>query len=423
MLYGITHDVATGEPIIRLPKSTKVGIGMPKGKAIHVYIDQQSRWTIELGYAKDSVQTKRFDGRKDAEAFYRENWSKAQICPYPRKLAYFTFLKPTANSAEYAHDFDAIERHGSLPTAIDVIFMAPEPLETEFQMWSASQMRCHGDGLNAWRILEMAVTPEEKEAAAEARKRGEKYFKVLDACFCGGCKYSASTVANGKEQPAPCKVSVDLKFQLAGNIALGATSFYHSTGIKTASAMFSALETMRMLTGGTLQGIPATLVVKGFTSNHNGQAAKHFYVHPEFRAEDMQQVRDTFLRAALDMAMFSRKLAAATLSTNEETKQLAIAAVKEEWADDEDDSDEPSVAARMAAEFYPEADDDEPAAATQMEIKTAEKVEDLKAELKGEKPAGPSLAEKAAANRAKVEEVTAEPVVEKKKAPKASPFD
>jgi hypothetical protein len=424
MIYLVTHNL-DGTPIVKLPKTTKVGIGMPKGKAIHTYISNANQWVVEIGY--DSKSSKavvhKFDSRKAAQAFYREQWSGVPVCPFPRKLSYFTFLQPSP-SGEYVHDFDVIEANGPKPTSVDVFFMVADPMDSGMRYWSASELKCHGDGLNAWRVLAMAESPEEKAAAADAKARGEREFKVLDACSVGGCRFSAPTVSNGKEGPPPCKMSGELEFQLASNIRIGTKSFYHTTGRRTIEAMNSALIDMATITGGSLRGIPAQLVVKGFTSNHNGQAARQYYVHPEFRATDMKQVRDRFLQGALEFATFSRRIQEAAPKVNE---KLAIAAAQDSAEQEEDD---PGFAARMTSEFYPNAgdeDEDEPAAAeTVMEAKTQEKVEALKEDIKGEAPLKETLADRAQNLRQRVEEtvnVESEKPTTPKATKKPSPFD
>src|SRR5882672_10343472 len=42
-LYGLTHK-EDDSPIVRQVTTCKVGIGLPQGKDIHVYIDAQNKW-------------------------------------------------------------------------------------------------------------------------------------------------------------------------------------------------------------------------------------------------------------------------------------------------------------------------------------------------------------------------------------------
>src|SRR3990167_5166992 len=102
-LYGLTHTL-DGAPIVRLPRTVKVGIGKPRGKDIHAYINADNQWKVVIGvyegYKRVSEQWKVFprNEKEQAMAFYREMKEKAPVAPAPMKLRYFTFSKSMGDS-------------------------------------------------------------------------------------------------------------------------------------------------------------------------------------------------------------------------------------------------------------------------------------------------------------------------------------
>lgn len=418
MLYGVTHTLE-GQPIIRLPKACKVGIGNPKGKAIHVWIERSAKtgklyWRVETGYGKEAA-VEAFENRKDAETFYGEKSKTVGDCPFPRRLPYFTFLKPMPDGT-FAHDFDAIERHGAKPTAIDIVFLANEPFKSAFQMWSASELKCIGDGRNAQRVLSMATTEEEKRLAAEAKAAGAKMFPIVDSCFLAGCQYTKETTdSRGKVQPPPCKIGTDLEFQLANDLRVGAKAFLHSTGFRTTTYLFSSLESVKMLTGGHLMGVPMKLVVRPFKAVHNGQPSTQYAIAVEFRAEDIDAIKRKLIAQAFEF----RQLAGAPVDMDpmQDTKMLTAAA--------DDEEDENFTPSHITAEFYPGAvtDEDEPspstpsAQAAEATEKASESLKDKLKEQQAQKATEPSPAAE------KPKDADPAPVAEPPKRTRKMPFD
>ena len=47
-LYGVLHE-PSGRRIVRQVRVLKVGIGVPTGPDVHVWIDQNHQWCIEIG--------------------------------------------------------------------------------------------------------------------------------------------------------------------------------------------------------------------------------------------------------------------------------------------------------------------------------------------------------------------------------------
>ena len=137
-----------------------------------VYIDMDGKWVIKTG-SGSGTSRERFETKEQAQKRYRELKSTAPERKYPERLPYFTFSRQSI-SGEYEPDFDVIEAHGSLPTEIEIAFIWDNPFKKRYQLWTAVEKKCEGDGIDALRINSMAVTAEEKALAAQAERKGEK---------------------------------------------------------------------------------------------------------------------------------------------------------------------------------------------------------------------------------------------------------
>jgi hypothetical protein len=351
ILYGITHDAATKQPLIREPRILKVGIGLSKGRACDVWIHRDGKWKVRVGYKKGS-ESKVFtcDSAAQARKVYDEQYPGAPVCPYPRKSPFFIFTQgiTDANGLQvFTPDWDAIQAHGATPTAIDIVFTNDNPFDGNYQMWSTSELKCKGDGVDAMRVLSMATSIEEKQAATESKEAAEKFFPIIKGCWTCGCPYSQPTVEGGKERPSPCKPGANLVFQLAKDVRLGATAYYHTTGLSSIANIFSSLQTIKMLSGGRLAGIPIRMSVMPKKTMHNGQPGLAYAVvlqpHPEAGRR---------LISALMGSVFG---------DGTEKRQIASPLVADETpVEAEDDTeDEPITADNMTAEFYPEESEDD----------------------------------------------------------------
>jgi hypothetical protein len=294
------------------------------------------------------------------EDYYRKHKDTAAVSNRPQKLPYFTFVKRKVVEVDgkptevLEPDFDTIEAHGEVPTEVDIILMAENPWRAEYQMWSATELKCHGDGMEAMRVVSMGGAD---PAAAEAKKAGEKYFP-LQQCFTNGCPYA------GKE----CKPNGTLTFQLAKSMRIGATAYFTSTGMVTVKQMFSALEILKLATSrysGGLMGLPVKMVLSSFKANHEGKPTIQPCVGLEMRAEDMAA-----LRLKLEESAWTPK---------------AIEAAHHIETVDVDEVDQ-SVASSVAAEFYPaefeEGSEDEAEPVIEAKRKTDEKTSALAEKLR-----------------------------------------
>ena len=377
VLFGLTHAL-DGSPIIREPRILKVGIGLPRGAAVNVWIHTDGKWKVRVG-AKDG-KTAAFDTRELAEAAYREQLPKAPVCNYPRKIGFFTFTRPVLQqdgSEVFEPDFGAIEAHGPMPTEIDIVFMDSEPFSGSYQMWNSGELKCRGDGVTAMRVTSMA-NPAQKADADAAVQAGEKYF-AMGPCWTNGCPFAQEQ--NGKG--SPCKPGGDLKFQLARNLRVGGTAYFHTTGYRSISQIFSSLFRINKVAefvGANIAGVPVKMVLRPYKTVHNGQAATQYGVSLEFRAEDVESLK----KKLLEQAWGFRQLAPPPV------KMIEAPVAESTETDYEDES--PLGAAAMAAEFYPEAvGDDEPETdgkptpSAQAAAATTAKTEDLAGKLRAKR--------------------------------------
>ena len=290
-LYGVTHDIETGEALTKLAKVLKIGIGYPRGPAIHAYISRDGKWTVEWWSfprgekPKRGVQT--FDTRKEAEGFYRTERPKTSEAPYPRRLPYFTFLR-IGPEGDFVHDFEAIEQAGPLPVEVPIVFVNNDPLAQAFEMWTAAELKCHGDGRDAERRIAMA-TAEQKHVADKCAAEGRAFFPILGGCHAFGCPYSRPD----SHDKTACKPHSRLSFQLRNTIRLGGTCCYDTTGFRSAAWMFSSLQAFRQITGrgdpdkGTVAGLPIVMKVQPYRTSHAGKPSVQHGVSLEMKAKDV----------------------------------------------------------------------------------------------------------------------------------------
>lgn len=409
MLIGITHQT-DGTPIIRVPKMVKLGIGVPRGPALYVWIQrsedgQRLEWLYKLGtkdgekskieykISADRVPVLKADGTSNRAAAEQKYWlyiKKAAVANYPQKLPYFTFTRPEmVNGIEqFVPDFEAIERFGPTPTSVDVVFMEDDPYDGEYAFWSTSELKCHGDGVHAMRKLDMAATDDEKRLAAEAKAVGQQYFPIMNGCATMGCPYYKSTVVNGREVGAACKASFNLKFQLIHDIRVGSTSYFHTTGYRSISQLFSGLTQIQGLTQGRLRGVPVRLNLRPYKTKHNGQAATQYGVYMEFRAANVEALKKNLLEAASSFSGVQaqpKMIGSAQDAGPGEEVPYSASAIAGEYYDTqgvtEDDDDGPLDG------------DDAPVAETGAAAASEATTEKLKEELKSDpKPAPPPAA-------------------------------
>lgn len=379
VLVGITHSTDM-VPIIREPRVLKVGIGVPKGRSSYVYT-HQGRWIVRYGVYNESklvMETaKGLDGkngfatRQECEAWYATNKARFAVSKYPQRIPFFTFTRKTTVDVKgkpeesFEPDFAAIEAHGDTPREVEVVFMSEDPFGGNYQAWSASELKCFGDGITASRVIQMGN--ESWPGWKEAKEAGEKRF-LIDQCWMSeACPYMAEA---GKDKLV-CKPNVNVAFQLAKSIRLGATAYCSSTGRKSAEQLFSSLFKIRAAAeraGGSIVGVVMKLVLAPYQTNHNNIRATQYGISVELRQQDVKALHEA-------------------LSTSSWNPRTAVSSVK--LIESAEDVASDMTAASVTAEFYPEAVmdyeeapmDDADQASTQAAVATANKTVELAQEL------------------------------------------
>ncbi len=301
-LYGVCHDRDSGDALIRVPRVLKVSIGLPGGTGMkcpdkHVYIDRAGKWVLQTGSVEDKkrkVLIKTFDTMEQCQSAFLH----AEVAEryYPVRLPYFTFTKPGHDGTQWP-DWDAIKQHGPLPTAIPVIMVEDDPLSAEYQLWSSSELRCHGNGREAQRLVTM--DPEQREAK-RAKAEGKRRFPIVDGCATKGCPFYALNlpIDQQKKKGADCKPHGELRFQLTGNLMLGGTAYYVTTGKRSIVNLYSCLEQFKAVTGGRVAGVQMMLVMAPYrTKTPDGKNTTQYAVHLEFRADQAAALRSKLLAA------------------------------------------------------------------------------------------------------------------------------
>jgi len=318
-LFGITHDPDTGDAQIRVPRAVKISIGKPQGKALHVYLAKNAqgeiRWYLEMGFGKELTH-QNFATKEECRKAYFDAKKSAPDRRAPEKLDYFTFMKASSVAdGTLEPDFDAIEKHGIKPRAIDIVFTDDAPFTAFYEMYSKSALNCRGDGINAERSIEWAQSADEKKAAAEAKAAGKKTFPIINGCWTRGCPFAKPTTNAKGYEVRQCAPHGRLALQLVSDIRLGSRAQYDTTGIRTVSQLFSSLVELATFTGGGnseagyVRGIPLKMTLQPFKTNHNGQPGKAYAVSLEFRAESLAGLQQKLLEFSQNFSAQPKQIA------------------------------------------------------------------------------------------------------------------
>ena len=388
-IFGLTYDARTKLPMVRTPRVLKVGIGIPKGKAVHIFM-HNGDWIIRFGvWAKAGDKNKLVmktvycgnqnglsNKRADVEAWYNAHKQDAAVSNRPQKIPHFTFTRRTIIEDEggkpvevFEPDFEAIEAHGDSPRRIPVILTSDSPLAQELSYWSAIELKCHGDGILAERVLSMGSVKDDNWKVA--KDAGEKMF-VYSPCG-KACEYFGKL----------CKPHSTLNLQLAYAMRLGATAYFTTTGIVSAGQLFSSLTEISEAVhrrGVSICGIPMDLVLGTFRANFEGKgAAAQPCVSLELRAAGQRELQ----KILADNAWVP-------VSLGEGVRQIE-APISEASA--MYDAEPETLAPAINAEFSePDFDDEEPAAEQNpAATATQAKTEALSEKIKKQKEAAPKV--------------------------------
>lgn len=296
VIYGLTHKL-DGEPIVRLPRSTKVSIGIPAGKLMHCMITAKGNPAIFIG---DKMHA--FTTMDQAKAFWHEQWPNAPELKYPKRLDYFTFRR-MSREGELEPDFEAIAAHGYRPTRIDIRFIDNAPWDCNLKWWGLGKLKCWGDGVNALRMVEFPTEKDHAALAKQAKDTHEKYFPIVGGCREIGCPLGHESSKNGKTHSAECKNYGRLGFLLEHHASLGSQSEYFTTGYRSVSQLSSSLGVIQLLVSGmglSIRGIPLRLVLEPYKVTHDGKAQEQHAVRIELPAESLVGLKRKLMQSSAD---------------------------------------------------------------------------------------------------------------------------
>jgi len=371
VLYGLTHT-KDGELVVKVPRSVKVGIGLPKGCKMYVFLLEGGsgglEWCIRRlepgNEGPPDWKSYKFSARKEAESAWMQLEKGGVALNAPLALSHFVFWRMD-RLGQLRPDWDLIEMHGPQPREIPVAFTDNAPLEQAYRWWSKTKLCCSGDGINALRHIDHAETPEQKEAAAAARARGDSHFQILGGAVPGGAPHAKEQTVerDGKASArrSECTVNSRLYFQLAKAPRIGSYAQYDSTGKMTALYLLGSLTHVATWPGG---GDPARGVVAGFELNLILTPIKNQRFNGVKYAASVELADETLMalrRKLVEQAQaFDRLMVAGNESKQIEAPRLALSAgsgvVDIEAATDDDEEDEQFLtpeqdAALMHAEF------------------------------------------------------------------------
>lgn len=293
VLYGVTHQEG-GQPIVRLPRTVKLSIGLPAGKKIDVAYHEHNdgNWVVKLD---DKMH--RFQDIAAAQRFYGEQYPKAAEQIRPNKRSTFT-ARATGPDGVLVPDWKTIEAMGSSPTKVDIVFTNDMPLDSSYMMWAPGRLKCFGDGHNALRVIEEAKTPEHKKLAEQAKEKRLKHFPIVDGCHERGCPFAEPTTNAKNQEVAPaCKPFGRLSFQLINNIGILGRAEITTTSYASIAYLASGILELKRITGGGdptrgfVAGIPLQLVIVPSKNKHG----KVYHLGLSFHAESVAGLRRKLL--------------------------------------------------------------------------------------------------------------------------------
>lgn len=243
---------------------------------------------------------------------------------YPKKLDHFVFQKKASKTVEGADkrkrtevawviDEEKQEHYGADCREVWIVLLDDDPdvtFRTELAWWTKTERRCHGDGDNG--MLRRGDLPD-----------------LERPCANNGCPDWES---------GACKPSGDLNFLLADFPTLGTVCKLHTTSFQSIREIRSALEDLRMVTGGRLMGVRVKLTVRSEKNSFKGQDGKmqtgtKFILGLELTAKDIAQLTGSLAESVLMFDSVRKRIGAHSVEILEDP--------------------DTEVAPAVAAEFYP----------------------------------------------------------------------
>jgi hypothetical protein len=221
---------------------------------------------------------------------------------------------------------------------------------TSYAWWGSSERKCHGDGLQAERVLS-----EIKDKDILKEYEGKR-FAPWTPCGDDGCP---------ELEKKMCKPHGQLRFMIPEQRVVGAVAVFNTTSYESIRRIFSGLTGIANLTRGRLAGLKLRLVLKPGQTRYRddkgtAKTSNAFFAHVEFRATDHEKMLQEMLEQSyeLDFLAAAAERKVRSLGTGVTRDHPGVVTLTEE----ED-------AKVIQPEFYPETEAPEEAEPAKVEVK------------------------------------------------------
>ena len=162
---------------------------------------------------------------------------------------------------------------------------------TSYAWWGSSERKCHGDGLQAQRVLS-----EIKNKDILKEYEGKR-FAPWTPCGDDGCP---------ELEKKMCKPHGQLRFMIPEQRVVGAVAVFNTTSYESIRRIFSGLTGIANLTRGRLAGLKLRLVLKPGQTRYRddkgtAKTSNAFFAHVEFRATDHEKMLQEMLEQSYEL--------------------------------------------------------------------------------------------------------------------------
>jgi soluble cytochrome b562 len=239
--------------------------------------------------------------------------SKGNDSNAPKQLDYIAFMKKDS-TGEWVDDAELTEHYrqqcNGKVTEVKIVLFDNE-IETVFpherKAFVRRGMWCHGNGEKA-----------ERRDLGEGNKEWGPFKPFPGPCANGGCPFSGNK----------CKPMGTLHFSLVDFLKLGSLCKVQTTSYQSVLQIFSALETLRHMTGGVIRGIPMKLFIQPdrakYMQGTELKTGSKFVWGLEVSAHDMREMTKQLTEGPRQMYEL-RQLAMGTVIEPEEESEQGLA--------------------------------------------------------------------------------------------------
>jgi len=162
---------------------------------------------------------------------------------------------------------------------------------TSYAWWGSSERKCHGDGVQAQRVLS-----EIKDKDILKEYEGKR-FAPWTPCGDDGCPELEKKL---------CKPHGQLRFMIPEQRIVGAVSVFNTTSYESIRRIFSGLTGIANITRGRLAGLKLRLVLKPGQTRYRddkgtAKTSNAFFAHVEFRASDHEKMLQEMLEQSYEL--------------------------------------------------------------------------------------------------------------------------